>query len=153
VKQVDSARRKAGPLVWLAADKLAASKLGADCVAGHARVVVPRGVGDLQRPSPLQSPAAHLAGLYGGREVPSNHIFHAIDDPPAATMPRHKKYDWADKKDLCYRLWVEEEKSLPQVQEYFSQALGVAEDCIPSYVLPCRATVLSPHTASNTCTH
>ena len=51
-------------------------------------------------------------------------------------MPRHKKYDWADKKDLCYRLWVEEEKSLPQVQEYFAQALGVAEDCIPSYVLP-----------------
>jgi hypothetical protein len=51
-------------------------------------------------------------------------------------MPRHKKYDWADKKDLCYRLWVEEEKSLPQVQEYFAQALGVAEDCIPSYVSP-----------------
>ena len=97
------------------------------------------------------------AGVYGGREVPSNHQFHAIDDPPAATMPRHKKYDWADKKDICYRLWVEEEKSLPQVQEYFSQALGVAEDCIPSYVsLPVahRATVLSPHTASsNTCSH
>jgi hypothetical protein len=51
-------------------------------------------------------------------------------------MPRHKKYDWADKKDLCYRLWVDQEKSLPQVQEYFAQALGVAEDCIPSYVLP-----------------
>ena len=67
------------------------------------------------------------AGVYGGREVPSNHQFHAIDDPPAATMPRHKKYDWADKKDICYRLWVEEEKSLPQVQEYFSQALGVAD--------------------------
>lgn len=97
-----------------------------------------------------------LAGVYGGREVPSNHPFHAIDDPPAATMPRHKKYDWADKKDICYRLWVEEEKSLPQVQEYFSQALGVAEDCIPSYVsLPVahRATVLSPHTAPNTRSH
>jgi hypothetical protein len=56
----------------------------------------------------------------------------AIDDPPAATMPRQKKYDWSDKKDVCYRLWVEEEKSLPQVQEYFAQALGVAEGCIPS---------------------
>jgi hypothetical protein len=60
VKQVDSARRKAGPLVWLAADKLGASKLGADCVAGHARVVWCHALGDLQRPSPLQSPAAHL---------------------------------------------------------------------------------------------
>ena len=37
-------------------DKLAASKSGADCVAGLARVVVPKS-GDLQRPSPLQSPA------------------------------------------------------------------------------------------------
>ena len=48
------------------------------------------------------------------------------------------------------------ELSLPQVQEYFSQALGVAEDCIPSYVsLPVahRATVLSPHTAPNTRSH
>jgi len=51
-------------------------------------------------------------------------------------MPRNKKYDWADKKDICYRLWVEEEKSLPQVQEYFSKALGVTDECIPSYVPP-----------------
>ena len=62
-------------------------------------------------------------------------------------MPRHKKYDWADKKDLCYRLWVDEEKSLPQVQEYFAQALGVAEDCIPSCVLP--FTQLSIHAVTD----
>lgn len=67
-------------------------------------------------------------------------------------MPRNKKYDWADKKDICYRLWVEEEKSLPQVQEYFSQALGVTDDCIPSYVPPL-PTLLSQHTAFNICSH
>lgn len=50
-------------------------------------------------------------------------------------MPRNKKYDWSDKRDLCHRLYAEEEKSLPQIQEYFAQALGVAEDRIPSYVL------------------
>jgi len=56
-------------------------------------------------------------------------------------MPPHKKYDWSDKKDICYRLWVEEERSLPEVMEYFSQALGVAPDSIPSYVLPLWSTV------------
>lgn len=59
----------------------------------------------------------------------------SINDPPVATMPRSKKYDWSDKRDLCYRLYAEEEKSLPQIQEYFAQALGVAENQIPSYVL------------------
>jgi hypothetical protein len=49
-------------------------------------------------------------------------------------MPRNKKYDWSDKRDICHKLYVEEEKSLPEVKEYFSQALGVAPESIPSYV-------------------
>jgi len=53
-------------------------------------------------------------------------------------MPPHKKYDWSDKRDLCYRLYVEEERTLPELKEYFSQALGVAADSIPSYVCPYR---------------
>lgn len=57
-------------------------------------------------------------------------------------MPRHKKYDWSDKKDICYQLWVEEERTLPEIMEYFSQALGVAPDSIPSYVLLLWSTVL-----------
>lgn len=51
-------------------------------------------------------------------------------------MPAHKKYDWSDKRDICHRLWVEEERTLPEIMEYFSQALGVAADSIPSYVQP-----------------
>lgn len=66
----------------------------------------------------------------------------SINDPPVATMPRHKKYDWSDKRDLCYRLYAEEEKSLPQIQEYFAQALGVAENLIPSYVLSFRLLIV-----------
>jgi hypothetical protein len=108
---------------------------------------VARGAGVGRSPAAQSLSISCSAGrpkVYGGRQVPSNHPF---DDPPAATMPRHKKYDWADKKDLCYRLWVDEEKSLPQVQEYFAQALGVAEDCIPSYVLP--FTQLSIHAVTD----
>jgi hypothetical protein len=56
-------------------------------------------------------------------------------------MPAHKRYDWSDKRDLCYRLWVEEERTLPEIMGYFSQALGVAADSIPSYVLPLWSTV------------
>ena len=56
-------------------------------------------------------------------------------------MPPHKKYDWSDKRDICYRLWVEEERTMPELMEYFAQALGVATDSIPSYVLPLWSTV------------
>jgi hypothetical protein len=59
-----------------------------------------------------------------------------------SNMPPHKKYDWSDKRDLCYRLYVEEERTLPELKEYFSQALGVAADSIPSYVRPLSSTVL-----------
>lgn len=56
-------------------------------------------------------------------------------------MPRNKKYDWSDKRDLCHRLYIEEERSLPEIKDYFLQALGVAADSIPSYVLPLSSTV------------
>ena len=75
------------------------------------------------------------------RLAPSHH-----HDPPVlgprTNMPPHKKYDWSDKRDLCYQLYVEEERTLPELKEYFSQALGVAADSIPSYVLPLSSTVL-----------
>ena len=57
-------------------------------------------------------------------------------------MPPHKKYDWSDKRDICYRLWVEESRTLPEIMDYFSQALGVAAESIPSCVLPIWSTVL-----------
>jgi hypothetical protein len=50
-------------------------------------------------------------------------------------MARNKKYDWSDKRDICYKLYIEEEKTLPELKEYFIQALGVAKESIPSYVL------------------
>lgn len=57
-------------------------------------------------------------------------------------MPRAKKYDWSDKRDLCYRLFIEEKKTLPELKDYFAQALGVAADSIPSYVLTLSSTVM-----------
>jgi hypothetical protein len=69
------------------------------------------------------------------------HQHHHAYTTTGANMPPHKKYDWSDKREICYRLWVEEERSLPEIMEYFSQALGVAADSIPSYVLPLWSTV------------
>lgn len=49
-------------------------------------------------------------------------------------MPRNKKYDWSDKKDACYKLYVEEQRSMREILAYFSEALGVPEENLPSYV-------------------
>ena len=32
-------------------------------------------------------------------------------------------YDWDDKRDICYRLYVEEKKSLEDVVDYFRDKL------------------------------
>lgn len=52
-------------------------------------------------------------------------------------MPRPKKYDWSDKKDICHRLYVEEKRPTREVVKYFSEALGVAKEDLPPQVNIC----------------
>lgn len=44
---------------------------------------------------------------------------------------RPPKYDWSDKKDLCYRLYVEEKKSGAEIAQYFAERLNVAPEDLP----------------------
>ncbi|CAK3760277.1 Hypothetical predicted protein [Lecanosticta acicola] len=46
---------------------------------------------------------------------------------------RPPKYDWDDKRDICYKLWVDEHKSAAQIAAYFAERFNVH----PSE-LPCR---------------
>lgn len=46
---------------------------------------------------------------------------------------RPPKYDWEDKRDICYKLWVEEKKSAAAIAAYFAERFNVH----PSE-LPCR---------------
>ncbi|KAK3115683.1 hypothetical protein LTR53_004746 [Teratosphaeriaceae sp. CCFEE 6253] len=45
---------------------------------------------------------------------------------------RASKYDWDDKKDICYQLYVEEKKTPGQIVKYFAEHFGVPESEIPS---------------------
>ncbi|KAF2765199.1 hypothetical protein EJ03DRAFT_217875 [Teratosphaeria nubilosa] len=45
---------------------------------------------------------------------------------------RPPKYDWDDKKDICYQLYVEQKKSPPEIVRYFANHFGVPESEIPS---------------------
>ncbi|KAK3723176.1 hypothetical protein LTR37_001899 [Vermiconidia calcicola] len=47
-------------------------------------------------------------------------------------MPRPQKYDWDDKKDLCYKLYVEEKLSAPKIVAYFATRLNVPESDLPT---------------------
>jgi hypothetical protein len=46
-------------------------------------------------------------------------------------MPRQKKYDWSDKRDICYKLYVEERRPMRDLLKYFSEALGVSQEELP----------------------
>ncbi|KAH9818150.1 Clr5 domain [Teratosphaeria destructans] len=45
---------------------------------------------------------------------------------------RPPRYDWDDKKDICYQLYVEQKKSPPEIVRYFANHFGVPESEIPS---------------------
>ncbi|KAK4541916.1 hypothetical protein LTR36_007280 [Oleoguttula mirabilis] len=46
-------------------------------------------------------------------------------------MGRAPKYDWDDKKDICYQLYVEQKKSPGEIVKYFAQHFGCAENELP----------------------
>ncbi|KAK5113948.1 hypothetical protein LTR62_003071 [Meristemomyces frigidus] len=47
-------------------------------------------------------------------------------------MGRPPKYDWEDKKDICYQLFVEERKTPREIAEYFANHFNVPKDQIPT---------------------
>ena len=42
-------------------------------------------------------------------------------------------YDWENKEELCYRLYIEEKKSLEEIMEYMKEEHKFS----PRYVRPC----------------
>lgn len=53
----------------------------------------------------------------------------ATDNRPKGRRPKH---DWSDKKELCYRLYVEEKQHIRDIIAYFSNELGFDESVIPA---------------------
>lgn len=53
------------------------------------------------------------------------------DNIPSRRVGRPPKYDWSDKKELCYRLYVEEKKSGAEIAQYFAERLNVAPEDLP----------------------
>lgn len=45
---------------------------------------------------------------------------------------RPPKYDWSDKKDLCYRLYVEEQRPLREIVDIFATQFGINQEAVPS---------------------
>ena len=46
-------------------------------------------------------------------------------------MPRPKKYDWEDKREICYKLFVEERLSATQIVKYFAKHFNIPESELP----------------------
>jgi len=47
-------------------------------------------------------------------------------------MPRPKKYDWDDKRDICCKLWVEDKLSGTEIVQWFSDHLGIPKSELPN---------------------
>ncbi|KAI6853842.1 hypothetical protein KC338_g5261 [Hortaea werneckii] len=50
-------------------------------------------------------------------------------------MGRPSRYDWDDKRDICWKLYVEEKKSPKEIVAWFSNHFGVPESELPSHRL------------------
>ena len=46
-------------------------------------------------------------------------------------MPRPRKYDWEDKRDICYKLYVEREFSGGQIVKYFAEHFNIPISELP----------------------
>ncbi|KAK4504076.1 hypothetical protein PRZ48_004991 [Zasmidium cellare] len=54
-----------------------------------------------------------------------------MDETPKRRVGRPSKYDWGDKRDICYKLYVEEKKSAQDIAKYFADRFNVSEDELP----------------------
>lgn len=43
-----------------------------------------------------------------------------VDDTPKRRVGRPQKYDWLDKRPICYQLYVEEKKTAEEIAKYFA---------------------------------
>jgi len=75
-------------------------------------------------------PSIHLA-----RRLCQHRRPHKLRQTKTFKMPggrTHKNdYDWDDKKDVCYQLFVVEKKSLNEIIAHFANHFGVAENELP----------------------
>ncbi|KAF7192726.1 hypothetical protein HII31_05952 [Pseudocercospora fuligena] len=55
----------------------------------------------------------------------------ATSTTPTRRVGRPPKYDWADKKDICYRLYVTEQKSAAEIAKYFAETFKTDPSDIP----------------------
>lgn len=55
-----------------------------------------------------------------------------MEDPPRKPG-RPPKYDWDDKRDICYQLYVVEKKSVPQIIDHFAKLFDVPVSELPSH--------------------
>ena len=46
-------------------------------------------------------------------------------------MGRPSRYDWDDKKDICYQLYVAQKKSPKEIVKYFADHFGCSEEELP----------------------
>ncbi|KJY00417.1 hypothetical protein TI39_contig330g00005 [Zymoseptoria brevis] len=53
------------------------------------------------------------------------------DTPRAKKVGRPPKYDWSDKRDICYKLYVEEQKTAADIARYFADHFNVTEKDLP----------------------
>jgi len=49
-------------------------------------------------------------------------------------MPRPKKHDFSDKKEICYRLYVEEKRPMRELLKYFKEQFSIPLEMLPKYV-------------------
>ncbi|KAF2483405.1 hypothetical protein BDY17DRAFT_238157, partial [Neohortaea acidophila] len=47
-------------------------------------------------------------------------------------MGRPPKYDWDDKRDICYKLWVVDKLSTPNIVKWFAEHFKLPESEVPS---------------------
>ena len=89
--------------------------------------------GELTKNEPV--PAKAQADLFRCRV-----LFAALDsvrrttaqvDTLHAIMPRPKKYDWDDKRDICWKLYVERDYSAGQIVQYFADHFNIPISELP----------------------
>jgi hypothetical protein len=54
-------------------------------------------------------------------------------EQPKKRVGRPPKYDWSDKRDICYKLYVEEHRSAADIARYFADHFNVPEKDLPWY--------------------
>ena len=75
----------------------------------------------------------HFASLY--QLLPFDNRCHERVFPGTFNCKMGRRnYDWEDKRDVCYQLYVVEKKSPKAIAEHFAVLLGVPQNEVPSCV-------------------